>query len=156
MVNDYTIALFGHLVGVLLFVSGITLAGAAFETARRRTEPAEIALILKVARAAVPMVGIGAILVLGFGLWLVDTSGIGYDAGWVQAALGLFILALILGAIGGRRPRHARVHATTLAATGQPSDEALRAMLGDRVSRATNYASTTIVLAILALMTFKP
>lgn len=40
--ND--VALFFHLLGALLFVAGIVLAGVAFEVARRRERPAEIAL----------------------------------------------------------------------------------------------------------------
>lgn len=39
MFTSYTIALFSHLLGVLLFVSGIVLAGAPFEIARRREDP---------------------------------------------------------------------------------------------------------------------
>jgi len=35
------VALFFHLFGALLFVAGIVLAGAAFEAARRREQPAE-------------------------------------------------------------------------------------------------------------------
>jgi hypothetical protein len=37
------IALFFHLLGAVLFVAGIVLAGTAFEAARRREQPAEIA-----------------------------------------------------------------------------------------------------------------
>jgi hypothetical protein len=36
------VALFFHILGALLFVAGIVLAGAAFEAARRRERPAEI------------------------------------------------------------------------------------------------------------------
>ena len=44
------VALFFHLLGALLFVAGIVLAGAAFETARGRQRPAEIALLLGLTR----------------------------------------------------------------------------------------------------------
>ena len=39
------VVLFFHLLGVLLFAAGIALAGVAFETARRRERPAEIAIL---------------------------------------------------------------------------------------------------------------
>lgn len=39
MFTSYTIALFSHLLGVVVFVSGIVLAGAPFEIARRRENP---------------------------------------------------------------------------------------------------------------------
>ena len=75
MLSTHTVALFCHLLGVLLLTSGIVLAAVAFETARRRQEPAEIALILALARIGVLLVVPGALLVLGFGLWLVDLGG---------------------------------------------------------------------------------
>ncbi len=104
----YQLALFFHLLGALLFIAGIILAGVAFEAARRRQRPAEIALLLGLTRVGVALVGIGALLVLGFGLWLVHLGGFGYGAGWVEAAIALYVAALVLGAIGGRRPKQAR------------------------------------------------
>ncbi len=156
MVTSYTVALFFHVVGVLAFMSGIVLAGAPFEIARRRDSPAEIATILGLARAGAMLAVIGAIFVLGFGLWLVHLGGFTLSTGWVQAALPLFIVALALGAYGGQRPKRARLHATELAAHGAPMDAELRRLLDDRLSRAANYGSTLIVLVILGLMIFKP
>jgi uncharacterized membrane protein len=108
----YQLALFFHLLGALLFVAGIILAGVAFEAARRRQRPADIALLLALTRVGVALVGIGALLVLGFGLWLVHLGGFGYGAGWIDAAIVLYLAALALGAIGGRRPKQARRLAT--------------------------------------------
>ena len=74
----------------------------------------------------------------------------------MSAALGLFVVMLGLGAAGGRRPKQARLLATRLAGQGAPLDAQLRALLDDRVSRVANYLSALILLAILALMVFKP
>lgn len=156
VVTSYTVALFCHILGALAFVSGIVLAGVPFEIARRRDSAAEIAAILGIARAGAVLAAVGAILVLGFGLWLVHLGGFALSTGWVQAALGLFVVALALGGYGGRRPKRARLHATALAATGAPIDLELRRLLDDGASRAANYASSLIVLGILALMIFKP
>jgi uncharacterized membrane protein len=156
MFSSLTVALFLHLLGVLLFVSGIVLAGAAYEVARRREDPAQIALVLGLSRIGVLLVAPGSVLVLGFGLWLVDLGGFGFGDGWVSAALGLFVVALVLGGAGGRRPKRARLLATRLAGEGAPVSRELRALLDDRVSLAVNYLSTLIVVAILALMVFKP
>lgn len=150
------VALFLHLLGALLFVSGIVLAGVPFELARRHEEAAAIAVLLGLARVGAVLVLAGAVLLLAFGLWLVHLSGAGFDAAWVQAALGLFLLALALGAIGGQRPKQARLRAAELAARGAAVDEELRALLADPTSRALNYASAALVVAILALMVFKP
>ena len=152
----YQLALFFHLLGALLFVAGIILAGVAFEAARRRQRPADIALLLGLTRVGVVLVGIGALLVLGFGLWLVHLGGFGYGAGWVDAAIALYLLALVLGAIGGRRPKQARRLATCLAGEDAPASAELRALLDDRLSLAANYTSAAAVLAILVLMVFKP
>jgi uncharacterized membrane protein len=152
--ND--VALFFHLLGALLFVSGIVLAGAAFEAARRRERPAEIALLLGLTRIGVVLVGVGTLLLLGFGFWLVHLGHFGYGAGWVDAAIALFVVALALGAAGGRRPKEARRLAVKLAAQSSPASAELRALLNDRLSLAANYASAALVLGILVLMVFKP
>lgn len=75
---------------------------------------------------------------------------------WVQAAIALFVLALPLGGLGGRRRRHAHRRAETLAGEAQTeSDETLRRLLEDGLSRAANYASLALVAAIVALMAFQ-
>jgi uncharacterized membrane protein len=149
-------ALFGHLVGALAFVSGVTLAGVAFESARRRSEPAEIELLLRLSRIGAALVGAGMLLVLLFGLWLVHLGGWGYGAGWVDAALALFVLAAVLGGLGGVAPRRARELAARLAAEGKPGTPELRGLLDDRRAQLLNYASAVAVVAILALMVWKP
>lgn len=150
------VALFLHLAGALLFVAGIALAGVAFESARRREQPAEIALLLSLTRSGVVLVAAGGLLLLGCGLWLVSLEDVGYGAGWVDAAIALFAVALILGGLGGQRPKEARKLATRLADEGRATTPELRDLLDDRLSRLANYASATLVVAILALMVFKP
>jgi uncharacterized membrane protein len=150
------VALFFHLLGALAFVSGIVVAGVAFEAARRRERPAEIALLLGLTRVGVLLVVLGGAAVLAFGMWSVDVGGFGYGDGWISAALGLFVVAMALGAIGGQRPKRARLLASRLAAENEPASAELRALLDDRLARATNYLASVIVVAILVLMVFKP
>lgn len=153
----HEVALFVHLLGVLLFVAGVVVAGVAFEAGRRRRRPAEIALLLGLTRIGVALVGAGALLLLGGGLWLVGVEeDVGFGTGWVDAALGLFVVAMALGGFGGQRPKRARLLATALAESDQPADAELRSLLDDPASRAANYVSALLVLAILALMVFKP
>jgi uncharacterized membrane protein len=149
-------ALFGHIVGAFLFVSGSVLAGIAFEAARRRSEPGEIALLLGLARIGAALVGVGMLLVLAFGLWLVHLGDWGYGAGWVDAALALFVAAAVLGGLGGQAPKRARQLAASLASAGEPKDDELRRALDDRTALAMNYASAVLVVAILVLMVWKP
>ncbi len=148
--------LFFHLLGVLLFVAGIVLAGVAFESARRRERPAEVALLLGLARVGALLVVSGGLLLLACGLWLVDLEGVGFGTGWVDAAIALFAAALLLGGFGGQRPKQARKLATRLASEGGQVDAELRILLDDPLSRVANYASAALVPAILVLMVFKP
>ncbi len=83
--TTYNIALVAHLLGALMFVAGIVVAGTAFEAARRRQRPDEIALLLGLTRVGVLLVGIGTPLVAVFGLWLVHLGHWGYGSGWVDA-----------------------------------------------------------------------
>ena len=145
--------MFFHLLGALLFVAGIVLAGTAFQAARRRDRPSEIALLLGLTRIGVLLAAVGGLLLPIFGLWLVHLGHFGYGSGWVDAAIGL---VLVLGGLGGQRPKQARQLATRLAAEQAPVNEELRALLDDRLSRAENYASLLVVLVILVLMVFKP
>lgn len=149
-------ALLFHLLGAFLFVGGMIVAGVAFEAARRRHEPAEIALLLGLARIGVLFVALGALVVLPFGLWLVHLGRFGYGAGWVDAALALFVAVAAMGGIGGQRPKRARKLAARLAREEQPESAQLRALLDDRPALALNYLSAVLVLAIIVLMVFKP
>ena len=66
------VALLFHVLGALGFAAGIVLAGAAYKTARRREYPAEIALLLGLARIRVLLVGAGGLVIrrgARTGLW---------------------------------------------------------------------------------------
>ena len=150
------VALFGHLLGAFLFVSGTVVAGVAFEAGRRRDDPAEIALLLGLARFGAALVGVGMLAVLVFGLWLVHLGGWGYGAGWVDAAIVLFVLAAALGGFGGQTPKRARRLATRLAGEGRQVTDELRSLVSDRRALLVNYGSALLVLAVLVLMVWKP
>jgi len=151
------LALFLHICGAMALVAGVAVAAVAFEGARRRSRPAEIALLLGLARWGVALVAVGGLLVLGCGLWLVGLEDdVGFGTGWLAAALGLFVVAMALGALAGQRPKRARLLAERLAAEGREGSPELRSLLEDPLARAANYAAAGLVLAILALMVFRP
>ncbi|HEU5404717.1 MAG TPA: DUF2269 family protein [Gaiellaceae bacterium] len=149
-------ALYLHLLGAFSLVAGTIVAGVSFESARRRKAPAEIALLLGLSRVGVLLVGVGVLLALGFGLWLVHLGDWGYSAGWLDAALGLLAAVVVVGAIGGQRPKRARKLASSLAREGAPASAELRTLLDDRATLALNYLAALLLLAIIALMVFKP
>ena len=151
-------ALLLHLIGVVLLFSGMTVAAAASESARRRKRLPEIAALLALTRVGVALVAAGALVILGSGLWLIEVSNGFYSLGdgWIAGALGLLVLASVLGALGGQRPKQARRLAVRLAREGaEPADEPLR-LLDDIPSRAFNYAAAISVTAALVIMVWKP
>jgi uncharacterized membrane protein len=152
----YNVALFFHLLGALMFFAGIVLAGAGFETARRRTRAHEIALLLSLARIGVALVAVGGLMLPVFGLWLVHLGDWGYGTGWIVWGLALYVAAMVLGSLGGQQPKRARRLAARLAEREEPVSAQLRALLDDPLARAENYASLLIVIAIVAVMVFKP
>lgn len=148
--------LFLHLLSAFLFVGGAVTAGVLQLTALRRERPSEIVVLLRTTRVAVALVGIGALGTLVFGLALVGHEHIGFGTGWVSAAIVLWVVAMVLGGIGGRTARHTRYLAERLAAEGDRPSEELRARVAHRPSLLLSYASTAAIVAILVLMVWKP
>jgi uncharacterized membrane protein len=151
-------ALLLHLAGALLLFSGMTVAAAAQLGARRRTHPGEIAALLGLTRTGVAFVAAGAVVVIGSGLWLIEVSNGFYSLGdgWIAGALGLLVLAFVVGAIGGQRSKRARLLAEQLAREGGDASSDLRVLLDDRLSLAFNYAAALLVVAALMIMVWKP
>src|SRR5215218_5163707 len=131
----------------------MAVAAVALEGARRRDRPGEIAALLGLTRTGVAFVVIGAVAIVSSGLWLIETSNDFYSLGdgWIGGSLGLLALAVVLGALGGQRPKRARRLAARLAdQAGRPQE--LRALLDDRLSHALNYAAGFCVVAALVIM----
>jgi uncharacterized membrane protein len=144
-----------HVFGAFLFVGGALVAGVVFEAAARRERPDEIALLLGLARVGAAIVLAGTALVLGAGLLLAaDTDQLGET--WVVLSLVLFLASLVLGALGGQRPKRARRLAAQLAREGEEASTELRRLLRDPLSRLANYASSALVVAVLVLMVWQP
>lgn len=152
----YDLALSCHLLGAFSLVSGTVVAGVGFETARRRANCAEIALLLGLARIGAVLVAGGTVVAAGFGLWLVDLGQWGYGTAWVDAAIGLLALVAVVGAIGGQRPKQARKLAVRLAEQDLPPSTELSSLLRNRLAIALNYAAAAMLVAIIVLMVVKP
>jgi uncharacterized membrane protein len=151
----HDLALLLHFLGAFLLVAGMAVAGVASEAARRRRTPSEIALLLGLARVGAVALALGTLLALGCGLWLVHLDGFGYGAGWVTASIGLLAAALVLGGLGGQRPKQARKLAVAESGRETVSPE-LGALLDDRLARSLNYLSLLLIAAIVVLMVTKP
>jgi uncharacterized membrane protein len=150
------VLLFFHLLGAVSFFSGAAVVGVLQHAAIRRERPSEVHALLRLAPVGVALVGVGALLTLAFGIALAEHEGFGLSAAWIQAALGLWVASMALGAYGGRAARHARHLAGRLAAEGDAPSPELHALVAARVPLAASYASGLMLLAILALMVWQP
>jgi uncharacterized membrane protein len=147
--------LFLHLVGVLLLVGGGLTARVLRIGALRRGDPPGIAVLLRAARMAVPLVGIGLVTAIGFGTWLAHRLGYSFGSGWLTATYALLGWMLVAGAVAGRQDRHIRELAERLAAgAGDPAP--LLSRLRDPVNLALNTSLLGASFAVVALMVWKP
>jgi uncharacterized membrane protein len=154
--TTYEWLLFLHVTGAFLLLGGAVVAASLNLAALRRDRPSEIVVLFGLIRIAVASIIIGTLFLFVFGLWLVHEAGYGYGDGWEVSAIVLLILANAMGGIGGRRDEATAKLAADLAAQGdQPSAE-LRSRVHDPVSLALSYGSGLVLVAILAIMIWKP
>ncbi|HET7556060.1 MAG TPA: DUF2269 family protein [Gaiellaceae bacterium] len=154
--STYQWLLVFHVTGAFLLLGGGAFAASLNLAALGRDKPSDIVLLFGLIRVAVVSIGVGALLAFVFGLWLVHEARYGYGDGWVVAALVLFIAANALGGIGGRRDERTARLARELAAAGDAPSAELRARVHDPISLALSYGSGLLLVAVLALMIWKP
>jgi hypothetical protein len=150
------VLLFFHLLGAVGFFAGGAVVGVLQLGAIRRERPSEVNALLRLAPFGAALVGAGALLTLGFGIALAEHEGPGLSPAWIQAALGLWVAAMVLGGYGGRTARHARHLAERLAAEGDKSSPELHALVTAPAPLWASYASGLMLVAILALMVWQP
>ncbi|HEY5057652.1 MAG TPA: DUF2269 family protein [Gaiellaceae bacterium] len=148
--------LFFHLLGAFCLFGGAAVAGTLQLAAIRRERPSEILALLRLTRAGVALVGVGALATLGFGIALAEHLGLGLSPAWLQASLGLWVASMAVGGLGGRTARHARVLAERLAQEGDEPSVELRALVAHRPSLWASYLSSVLLVAIVVLMVWQP
>ncbi len=156
-VTTYQWLLGFHVVSAMLFLSGAAMVGVVHTAALRSKRPGDVAALLRLSRVGVIVVSVGALASLALGLALV--SHLPYRSlsdTWIAVSLALWVVSVVLGAIGGRSARQTRQLAEKLAADGEEWSADLHRRLADPVSLALNYGSLLAALALLALMIWKP
>ncbi len=148
--------LFLHFAGVLLFVGGSIAAGVLRLAATRRERPSEIELLLRAVRPAVPLVAGGLVVAIAAGFWLVHRLGLDLGAGWLTATFGLLAWLIVIGAVAGRQDRATRELAERLAGEGDAPSADLARRLRDPLNLALNTSMLVAIVAIVALMVWKP
>ena len=154
--DRYQWLLFFHVTGAFMVLGGAVMAGIFNVFALRRERPSEVVVLFRLTRFAVTSITVGMVVALGFGLWLISDADYGWGDGWIVAALILWFVANALGGIGGGRDKKTRQLAEQLAAQGDAPTPELRARLRDPLSLALSWGSGLVVVAILALMIWKP
>lgn len=154
--STYQWLLVFHITGAFLLLGGGTIAAILNLAALRRERPSEIVLLFGLIRLAVAPIVIGSLLAFVFGLWLVHEARYGYGDGWIVVALVVFVVGNALGGIGGRRDERTAQLARQLADSGDEPSAELKARVHDPVSLALSYGSGLAMVAVLAIMVWKP
>jgi uncharacterized membrane protein len=155
-VTKYDWLLLVHLLGAFLFVSGSVVAGVLAFAAMRRERPSEVALLLRLVRPIVAVVGVGSVVALGLGIWLAEYVGYGIGQGWVIAAIALWAASGALAGPAGKTMRHTREFAERLAEDGDRPSEELRLAVRNPRALVLHVTAFLLLVAILVLMVWKP
>ncbi|HWJ33383.1 MAG TPA: DUF2269 family protein [Gaiellaceae bacterium] len=146
-----------HMTGALLLLGGAVFGAILNLAALRRDRPSEVVVLYRLVRIAVMAISVGMPLTLVFGLWLVaDLDFVKWGNTWVILALILWVVGGALGGIGGRREKETRLLAERLAAEGDAPSAELSARMRDPLTLALSWGSGLAIIAILALMIWKP
>ena len=145
-----------HMLSAFLMLGGGVVAGILHLAAMRRERPSEVATLLGLIRVGVVCAVIGSLGTIGFGMWLASHMGLKVSAGWLSAALALWLVSVALGGAGGRPLRHARYLAERLAGEDDRPSAELQAKVSAPVPLTLNWGSGIATVAILVLMVWKP
>jgi uncharacterized membrane protein len=155
-VSTYGWLLALHVTGAFLMIGGSAAAGILNVLARRQERPSDVALFFTLVRYSVPAIGVGALLTLVLGLWLVHHRGYSLWEFWILAALVLWAAGMFLGARGGRKQDEARELALRLAAAGDAPSAELQTKLREPVPNLMSWGAGLAFLVVLVLMVWKP
>jgi uncharacterized membrane protein len=151
---DWLLAL--HVSGAFFLVGGSVLAAVCNILAQRTERPSEIALFLGLVRISLPVIGIGMLVTLVIGLWLVHHLHYSWGGFWIWGAIVLWVISNALGGRGGQIQTRTRELAERLAAEGDVPNAELTALTRDRGANLLSYGAGLAVLLILVLMIWKP
>jgi uncharacterized membrane protein len=156
-VSLYQWLLFLHVTGAFFLIGGIVVAGTLNLAAILKDRPpSQVATLYGLIRFAVPLIGVGLLLTLAIGLWLVHNVGYSYGDTWIVLAIVLWVVASALGNVDGKYQRQTGELAARLAAKGDASSPELRARLRNPRALVISYGSGLMAFAVLGLMIWKP
>jgi len=145
-----------HMTAAFLLVAGSVAAGVFNTLAIRAERPSDIAYLLRLVRVTLPFIFVGVAGTLIFGLWLWHEQDLAFGELWIWLSLVLWVITNALGGMGGKHQERAREVAERLAASGDASNDELRAILRDPKGNAMSWLAGAATIGILVLMIWKP
>jgi hypothetical protein len=147
----YSVALFLHVVGALVFFGGLVVEGVALRQMRRATTHEQVHEWLRAVESLGRLVGPSLLVLVVTGMYMAATV---WPFPWVGIALAVLLLFPILGiALSGRRMRRLVKEVGT--STG-PLGGGLEQHVRDPILRVSWRLRTALALGIVYLMTTKP
>jgi Predicted integral membrane protein (DUF2269) len=150
----YQIALFIHILGVLCLMSGHTLLHASLEAMRRAQQVEQVRDWIAIAVGLDTFMPFFALAVLLPGIYMAWTAW-GWTTPWIDVSLALFLIMMILGPILLGR-RFAALNKMVKMMVPGSIQAPLAAQIRDRILWTIENTFTSLLLAILFLMTVKP
>ena len=150
----YQIALFIHVLGVLCLMGGHTLIHASLEVMRRARQVERVRDWLALAAGLDRFMPFFTLAVLVPGIYMAWTAW-GWTTPWIDVSLLLFLVMAILGPILLGR-RFAALNTLVKATPPGTIEAPLAAQMRDRTLWTIENTFTSLLLAILFLMTVKP
>jgi len=147
-----SVALFAHLVGMLVLFVGLAFEWLSLESLQR-SHPAQAASAVAVLHA-LPRYMAGAVaLIVVSGIYLAARVGV-FDLGWVRVSLGSMV---VMGILGGPVIRsQMRAVLRTRGDDGQGMSSSVRSDASHPLLRASLRTRVAVALAIVYLMIGKP
>jgi hypothetical protein len=150
----YQIALFLHILGVICLMGGHTLIHASLEVMRRVQQVERVRDWIAIAAGLDRFMPLFTLAVLLPGIYMAWTAW-GWATPWIDASLALFLVMMILGPVLLGR-RFATLHPLVKATPPGTIPASLAARMRDRALWTIENTFTSLLLAILLLMTVKP
>jgi hypothetical protein len=161
---DYNYLLLGHLLGVVIFVSGHGISMALIALMRRERNVDRLRAMLDMSLGGLFATYGGLLLTIGFGIWLGFAGG-WWGAGWLWTSIailvGIMALMMYMGVSYFSRIREAvglQPYRFTGSVTLGPvaSEAELAALLMSPKAGLTQSLGTLALIALLVLMVLKP
>lgn len=155
----YNVALFLHLLGVVLLAGSVSTTLVATVRSQTADSVGALRALIAVTQRIEIVIVPAMLLIVGTGLYMVSRHGgdgsINWSAGWVVVSL---ILATLLSVIGGtvEGGHTKRLRAASASDTSERPQADLRALQRARKPLYASFFSTSQLVALLFLMSNKP